>query len=1702
MEERPMDALLAYLTDPFHPHCTLSNTLLEKLRESFISREQTFVAGVLDGVKRLVPDGLAALCLEVLQAPSSPERLQQLLTPSDESELAEVEATPKLSFSQASDAHPMLLNRLSSAAAMARQPASKAQFVVTVCLEWRDLSANPAEAALLIALLEPETGRSPVTTALASAMLIEMRQQGDWELGTLYESLHRRLHIDDNKDTRAESGSLAAVVHDVCVTVAAPPSPSGDVEGMLRDMAEIKTRLLALEAFTTSGHSLGARRNRADQKEREREKSVNRIDSPRLEAVSLDLRLACFRWVKFVHSVVSRKGFIMPLSEQTTLMWLGVAILRLARGVALRLDVPHGTEHRLRASVETIVQPVREVLSCIPQTEWLRGVTRDLELSGGALLGDAFPLPNIVEVSGSTPDGTLFGPQASSQFLAHQKDTIFAPGQRQQATGAQGALDAADALHDVSPPPMSRELKIATVNVDLPEPSEGQITTPPQASGVDTENSGGDESNVPTSIYRVPRTNTGFNRAAAEDSADRKTPMVIGPVSENAKRIANTAKIDPKTLRRMAESTKPAARPGSLHRSAEDGLLKQTVADAPALTRQANVSKEKWTFQRLCQSKNIKGLVDSVVTSLREEFRLLYDVVRDPQVVEVLLLVDNSGSMSIIRPMLFETLAIVMESMRRVELRFAVARFGKKQDGVRFLKSMDEPMSYERGQYVLEAFTFNEGTNPATCFQLAAEKAWEKVDHPNNVRRFTVMMTDGMSGERGTAHMESVMETKRTSLHVLEIYDEKNKQARNFTEDIQRLPQNADSSPYRLRVTSVSDPSKLHEAVRDVLVQILVSVRGLFANRIGDPGVPAPALAAPPDLTSEEANATLKSTEEFMPVSISGALESGGGGDAFLRTACRYSANNSALPRGQLVSKSITDEERGKRRAALHDHLTKMQAKKASLARGLPTQVEDAKAKWAEAERKLRSQIEDMVRSMEDLFPCNKFTRKRGDVRGSSLYLPGLIKAVCSDWTYKKYLASLSQGGRRRYSVAIAVDVSQSMSGHLIACARESLIVMMAALGRIGLDFSLLVFGTGVSVLKGPGDALDGATKLLLLNALFRCDGQASLDAPAVDTCVDLLEAQPGPRRAFVMTDGYGSCGLAMTRSLALAAEPPASVQVIGVGVGYDRLFVSRSFQHWVLACIPTALPEALKLFSNPDRRRVADDLPVDNFMLTTTDEPIDMKTVLEIEPVFSELVKELQDERTHEMLLSGGLSSSIDVDVAFVVDVTASMASYRTAIWLLLTNFATLLTAKLQSYIGVNLRMGLVMYGDIDPPRRNVTTRPLAPVQPAEEEFRRLVPVLAFQGGGDCAEDVAGGIEAAAGLEWRPEAVRFAILLCDAPGHGPDLCNEDDEDADNRVFATATNGTAKQLLEKLGCISRPRNGGAPTDKPHLSIRLALASFNPARTQKMEQAFATAAADFHDDDKPTIIALHPQPSAAPVAMPAAAPKAPAVLAGPFHFIFCLDSSDSMADRRPSERMGRRWDRLMPAFEAFVKPLADRQATEHLISVILFNQGAVVVESCKRKKPHEMQRLMASLKPLRGDTNFVPALEKASVLINEESKLSPAAARQPVLIFMSDGRNDDGRLPIAAVEALKFKGAPLKPAGYVHTILFGSDSDGEKILRSMASDPKRFHKCENADTLYGAFIKIVQEYGPSQAVTAAVTDAVVTEIAARIHADYL
>lgn len=153
------------------------------------------------------------------------------------------------------------------------------------------------------------------------------------------------------------------------------------------------------------------------------------------------------------------------------------------------------------------------------------------------------------------------------------------------------------------------------------------------------------------------------------------------------------------------------------------------------------------------------------------------------------------------------------------------------------------------------------------------------------------------------------------------------------------------------------------------------------------------------------------------------------------------------------------------------------------------------------------------------------------------------------------------------------------------------------------------------------------------------------------------------------------------------------------------------------------------------------------------------------------------------------------DVDVAFVLDTTGSMAEEISAVKATIQKVATSLSTD-----QVRVRIGLVEYKDRTD--REVTrVFPFAADLPA---FSERIGSIRASGGGDTPEDMNAGLHAAlTRLEWSSSSVaRLAFVIADAPPHldydGPDYA-EDMRRAAHRgiqLFTVAASG-----MDALGQI-------------------------------------------------------------------------------------------------------------------------------------------------------------------------------------------------------------------------------------------------------------------------------------------------------------
>lgn len=121
-------------------------------------------------------------------------------------------------------------------------------------------------------------------------------------------------------------------------------------------------------------------------------------------------------------------------------------------------------------------------------------------------------------------------------------------------------------------------------------------------------------------------------------------------------------------------------------------------------------------------------------------------------------------------------------------------------------------------------------------------------------------------------------------------------------------------------------------------------------------------------------------------------------------------------------------------------------------------------------------------------------------------------------------------------------------------------------------------------------------------------------------------------------------------------------------------------------------------------------------------------------------------------------------VDVAFVVDTTASMGSF-------LDDAKRRMLSMLQnisSAADIDLMAVLIEYRDHPPEENTFVTRvPTGKTPVTLAKFNQELTGLRPVGGGDTAEAVIDGVDELNRIKWRTHSRRIAFLVGDAPGHG-----------------------------------------------------------------------------------------------------------------------------------------------------------------------------------------------------------------------------------------------------------------------------------------------------------------------------------------------
>ncbi|CAF1634116.1 unnamed protein product [Rotaria magnacalcarata] len=185
---------------------------------------------------------------------------------------------------------------------------------------------------------------------------------------------------------------------------------------------------------------------------------------------------------------------------------------------------------------------------------------------------------------------------------------------------------------------------------------------------------------------------------------------------------------------------------GSYHEKQKNPMAVYNKKLEDLLNSQSNT----WSYQKLASCQSINVLIDTICAQVRNNLSDLFNQFPKPITFEWVIMIDNSGSMSIYENYIQEAIIIILETLRKLECRVAVGRFGNRSEGSQvILKPFDRPLTFRVGQMILEGLTFCESSHISTGVAAIAAHSWGHSDttSTNNVKRIALVITDALSTE-------------------------------------------------------------------------------------------------------------------------------------------------------------------------------------------------------------------------------------------------------------------------------------------------------------------------------------------------------------------------------------------------------------------------------------------------------------------------------------------------------------------------------------------------------------------------------------------------------------------------------------------------------------------------------------------------------------------------------------------------------------------------------------------------------------------------------------------------------------------------------------------------------------------------------------------------------------------------------------------
>ena len=1056
------------------------------------------------------------------------------------------------------------------------------------------------------------------------------------------------------------------------------------------------------------------------------------------------------------------------------------------------------------------------------------------------------------------------------------------------------------------------------------------------------------------------------------------------------------------------------------------------VMELPDAFKPAIGPQDSWTYLSLTRCESIQTMIKIMLSACR-----LKQIELGARAVDVewCFAFDNSGSMVRIADACAEAMVVLTEVMRRLEMPFAIAALGDKSRA-RVLKRLDQPFTLEAGERILAGLTYTEGSDIASGARAVADTLFGA---KKQRKRAMILVTDCMFRELSSDNFADV----RRRVDYLAVVNT-------------ALDSKADLHDVLRSITDGRFAIVLQSAIRlskgDVKLgkNEFRGISAAFAHLIGDI---MSALEAPESKSiTDTSHVPIQDSAEFFPIDetfksndIYTAISVGGSPPHMMYTAsCLTHENPAATSLKRSTAQKPIENVDKLLELAITNCTSLSQHASVPLAAG----------KWRSAADKLAREVEDLADVLDEVvIPNNRFTRRRADFKGSQLHLQGLIKAVITDFTYKRFFSSRTAGGKRSYWVVLALDISQSMEGHLLHASIASLLMFIEAFKRLDFSgFSVVTFGGVVEVVKGWSQEWDDTCVLSLLRRVVPQHHNTTRDADSIRLCTALLDGLNGEKKIFVLTDGFGSCGDDVHRAIGEAGE--AGVQVVGCGVGMDRTNVRAVYAQYITAALPRALPSALRTLFDRDRTDVTATDPEDEWLakmvVSFGQDEFSKKKVLDARWERFEKAQEMLSQDRQAKLKQGNMPGELGVDLGFVIDCTGSMAPVLNMVKSQIRGIISgdsSVCQQIEKSKGVKIKLRCAVLGFRDR-KDNMQFVEFAPSEgafsEAIDETERRIKSLNAEGGGDLCEDVPDAVKKA--MQWRDwkSHAKFIVLVTDAPCHGSEFSNGI---ADDFPDDSARSSQTWSECFRMGI----RN----------NINILHCTCNPQATQVMHAKMVKLLKDVHAtlDVGPDQVVRDVEVDGAPylaearmVEQSGGGPsQTPAI-----HIVFVLDESGSMS--------GSPFEEVRRAYRAFLTLRTQNQGVQDLVSVVQFDSSARVVMQAK-----PISQALIEL-PFKGEQgkSFVPAIQMAQQCIDS----TPSHSSN--IVFMTDGQANDSSEAEKVLAALYQKsraaGNPLK----VHAIGIGSGANQSSIdglARAAGSDGQTYMR--SFDQLVSTFAEIAK-----------------------------